>query len=538
MAKKRKLEVTPEAGIERQGEADSFKERAPEGEIPAASDHAVAADGDGVGDAGHEAIAAAGDGGGDAGPEAVAPAVNGDGGVVPEAVAVADEGDGGVAPEAVATAMDGDVDAAAEAVAAAMDGVEDAAPGDVATADGDDYEPEPIQMLLEPLSKEHLINLLCEAAERHADVMEQIHRIADEDPVHRKIFVHGLGWDTKVETLTSLFCQYGEIEDCNVVCDKISGKSKGYGFILFKHRSGARQALKLPQKKIGNRMTACQMASAGPVPPPAPAVSEYTQRKIFVSNVSAELDPHKLLQFFSKYGEIEEGPLGLDKHTGKPKGFALFVYRTADGARKALEEPHKNYEGHILHCQKAIDGPKPNKSGFHPHHSGASLHHGLRHGHFTRGETASFGIGSHVPPAGPGHLMAPSGPGLGFNQGTAPGAAAVAGLNPALGQALASLLTTQGAGLGLTNLIGSLGATGMGGPGPNQGLPATVVNSGAHGMQGTYGNQPAGVAGTVNPGLLGAYGGQSPMHGGYGNAPMAQGSSRGHKGGVAPYMGH
>ncbi|GFP94237.1 ubp1-associated protein 2a [Phtheirospermum japonicum] len=87
-----------------------------------------------------------------------------------------------------------------------------------------------------------------------------------------------------------------------------------------------------------------------------PPQSEYTQRKIYVSNVSAELDPRKLLEFFSKFGEIEEGPLGLDKQTGKPRGFCLFVYKSLESAKKALEEPHKNYEGHMLHCQKAVDG--------------------------------------------------------------------------------------------------------------------------------------------------------------------------------------
>ncbi|KAA8516305.1 hypothetical protein F0562_016598 [Nyssa sinensis] len=324
-------------------------------------------------------------------------------------------------------------------------------------ADNQD-EDEPVQNLLEPFSKDQLISLLREAADKHSDVADRIRKVADEDPAHRKIFVHGLGWDTNAETLTNAFKQYGEIEDCKAVCDKISGKSKGYGFILFKSRSGAHKALKQPQKKIGNRMTACQLASIGPVPStvasapvvPAQPMSEYTQRKIYVSNVSADLDPQKLITFFSKYGEIEDGPLGLDKQTGKPKGFCLFVYKTSESAKKALEEPHKNFEGHILHCQKAIDGPKPNKQN--PHH-----HNNPHNAQFQRNDNNSFTGSAAV--SGPGHLMAPSAPGLPFNQGAA--AAAAQALNPALGQALTALLATQGAGLGLTSLLGSLGTAGV-----------------------------------------------------------------------------
>ncbi|XP_022157719.1 UBP1-associated protein 2A-like [Momordica charantia] len=386
-----------------------------------------------------------------------------------------------------------------------------------AAADDDD---EPILKLLEPFSKDQLINLLREAAENHADVDGRIRMVADADPAHRKIFVHGLGWDTNAETLISVFKQYGEIEDCKAVCDKVSGKSKGYGFILFKKRSGARKALKEPQKKIGNRMTACQLASVGPVPPSSGAVvtpqvppaSEYTQRKIYVSNVGADVDPQKLLTFFSQFGEVDEGPLGLDKMTGKPKGFCLFVYKSIESARKALEEPHKNFEGHVLHCQKAIDGPKPGK---------AQHQHQSQNAPFQRNKNSNYTSGTA---SGSGHLMAPAGPGVGYNQGP-PQA-----LNPALGQALTALLATQGAGLGLTNLFGTLGSA--------AGLNPAVQGTGP-GVQSGYGSQS-----NISPGVIG-YGSQSGVQGGYPNQQMGQGGSGrggqhgvGQYGGPGGYMGH
>ncbi|KAJ6912431.1 hypothetical protein NC651_014980 [Populus alba x Populus x berolinensis] len=392
--------------------------------------------------------------------------------------------------------------------------------------DDDDEDEEPIEKLLEPFGKDQLINLLSEAADDHRDVADKIRQVADQDPVHRKIFVHGLGWDTDAEALINAFKPYGEIEDCKAVCDKVTGKSKGYGFILFKKRSGARKALKEPQKKIGNRMAACQLASIGPVPqssagPSGPIaaavqtqqpVSEYTLRKIYVSNVGANLDPQKLMSFFSEFGEIEEGPLGLDKATGKPKGFCLFVYKTVESAKKALEEPHKSFEGHILHCQKAVDGPKHAKSQKPP-----QQHHNMQSSHYQRndggGYVASGGRG--------GHLMAPAaaGAGIGFNQSAAPA------LNPALGQALTALLATQGAGLGgLTNLLGTLGSAAA--------VTQGGVPSAAHGMQGAYGNQAS-----ISPGVIGAYANQGAMQGGYPNQQMGQGGSgRGQHGQYTPYM--
>ncbi|KAG5517268.1 hypothetical protein RHGRI_037879 [Rhododendron griersonianum] len=382
----------------------------------------------------------------------------------------------------------------------------------------EELEEEPVEKILEPFGKEQLVVLVKEAVSKHPELMELLHKLADADPAHRKIFVHGLGWDTTAETLTSVFGKYGEIEDCKAVVDKVSGKSKGYAFILFKHRSGARKALKQPQKNIGNRVTSCQLASAGPVPAPpptAPPVSEYTQRKIFVSNVAAEVDIQKLVEFFSKFGEIEDGPLGIDKQTGKPKGFCLFVYKSVESAKKALEEPHKTFEGVTLHCQKAIDGPKPGKPFFQQHqqqqqqqqhHHG---HHQQHHPYSSRKDKNKYSAGGG---AGPGHLMAPSRPSMGFN----PGVAAAPALNPALGQALTALLATQGAGLGLNNLLGGLGAP------MNQGVPQVMNNAGG------YGNQ-AGAS----------YGNQQGMQGGYQNPQMGQGGAgRTQPGGGAPYMGH
>ncbi|XP_010261157.1 PREDICTED: UBP1-associated protein 2A-like [Nelumbo nucifera] len=224
-------------------------------------------------------------------------------------------------------------------------------------SDSASSEPEPdsekVQKLLEPYTKDQLIEFICDAAVKDASLLQRIRSIADCDVSHRKIFVHGLGWDTTRETLISAFQPFGEIEDCNVVMDRATGKAKGYGFVLFTSRAGATNALKQPQKKINNRVTSCQLASVGPVT--SQQTQDTTGRKIYISNVHSDADPEKLRAFFAKFGEIENGPLGFDLLTGKSRGFAMFVYKTQEGARKALEEPYKMFEGHQLHCQRAIE---------------------------------------------------------------------------------------------------------------------------------------------------------------------------------------
>lgn len=157
--------------------------------------------------------------------------------------------------------------------------------------------------------------------------------------------------------------------------DKNTGKAKGYGFVLFRTRRAAIKALRNPQKKIMNRMAACQLASVGPASASAsasasgaaPSVMKTAQdasssRKIYVSNVPTGIDVERFRAFFAKFGEIETGPIGFDVQTGKSRGFALFVYKTQEGFKKALQEPYKLFEGHQLHCQKAAEGKSRNQA--------------------------------------------------------------------------------------------------------------------------------------------------------------------------------
>lgn len=51
------------------------------------------------------------------------------------------------------------------------------------------------------------------------------------DTTYTKIFVGGLAWETKRDSLKRYFDQFGEILEAVVITDRITGRSKGYGFV-------------------------------------------------------------------------------------------------------------------------------------------------------------------------------------------------------------------------------------------------------------------------------------------------------------------
>lgn len=47
----------------------------------------------------------------------------------------------------------------------------------------------------------------------------------------KKLFVGGLAWTTTDETLSSFFAKVGTVTSANVVKDRYTGKSRGFGFV-------------------------------------------------------------------------------------------------------------------------------------------------------------------------------------------------------------------------------------------------------------------------------------------------------------------
>jgi len=64
-----------------------------------------------------------------------------------------------------------------------------------------DITVEDTRKMLEPFTREQLLDILQEAATKHLEVLEQVRSIADKDPAQRKLFVRGLGWDTNTKSL-------------------------------------------------------------------------------------------------------------------------------------------------------------------------------------------------------------------------------------------------------------------------------------------------------------------------------------------------
>lgn len=83
--------------------------------------------------------------------------------------------------------------------------------------------------------------------------------------MNRKLFVGGLPWATTDEGLMKAFEEFGEIEEANVVCERDTGRSRGFGFVTFVTPEDAQSAQEaMHEQEIEGRQVRVDFAHTKP----------------------------------------------------------------------------------------------------------------------------------------------------------------------------------------------------------------------------------------------------------------------------------
>ncbi|NQW21249.1 MAG: RNA-binding protein [Chloroflexi bacterium] len=59
----------------------------------------------------------------------------------------------------------------------------------------------------------------------------------------KKLFIGSLAWGTDSSGLRAAFERFGEIEEAQVISDRETGRSRGFGFVTFKDEGTVEQAI-------------------------------------------------------------------------------------------------------------------------------------------------------------------------------------------------------------------------------------------------------------------------------------------------------
>ena len=77
----------------------------------------------------------------------------------------------------------------------------------------------------------------------------------------KKLFVGNLDWGTTEEELNALFAEFGAVEEAVIIKDRMSGRSRGFGFVTFTNDEDADKAVEgLNEKDFKGRNIAVNEA--------------------------------------------------------------------------------------------------------------------------------------------------------------------------------------------------------------------------------------------------------------------------------------
>eukprot|EP00921_Rhytidocystis_pertsovi_P005744 GHVQ01009868.1.p1 GENE.GHVQ01009868.1~~GHVQ01009868.1.p1 ORF type:complete len:434 (-),score=80.83 GHVQ01009868.1:3139-4440(-) len=230
-----------------------------------------------------------------------------------------------------------------------------------------------LRRLLSPLTREQMLSLLSEYCLVHSDLYGATFDLVQSSPASRRLMIRNIAFHTTDETFRSLFDALGDVEDCTIVKDRATGKSKGFGFVTFKDLESAGLALKQTFEMDG-RTWAVKLASDSTGTDSTGSGSTGGRSKLFVRNLSDDTSDSRLQAEFSSFGAISEAVVVKDASSGKSKGYGFVTFSSSDDAGKALASGQRVIDGRMAFISLATPSSKGDQSQNSQHSSMSHYH--------------------------------------------------------------------------------------------------------------------------------------------------------------------
>lgn len=176
----------------------------------------------------------------------------------------------------------------------------------------------------------------------------------DESLICRKIFVGGLSWETTVKDMREYFSKFGEVVDCTLKTDANTGRSRGFGFVLFGAPGDVDKVVNEKTHMLHGRNIDPKRAKARGGREPI--------KKVFVGGLDPETPEDTIREHFGKFGKIEEIDLPYDKMKGQRRAFCFITFESEAIVDNCCTEAKQKISGKDVDVKKAT--PKDQQGRF------------------------------------------------------------------------------------------------------------------------------------------------------------------------------
>ncbi|TPX68233.1 hypothetical protein SpCBS45565_g03232 [Spizellomyces sp. 'palustris'] len=128
-------------------------------------------------------------------------------------------------------------------------------------------------------------------------------------------------------SMRAYFEKFGEVEDCVVMKDPATGRSRGFGFLTFKDSRSVEEVVQLEHTLDGKIIDPKRAI---------PREEQDKTEKIFVGGVGSDVTEDQFREYFMQFGKVIDATLMIDRETGRPRGFGFITFENSDGVDKAM----------------------------------------------------------------------------------------------------------------------------------------------------------------------------------------------------------
>lgn len=167
--------------------------------------------------------------------------------------------------------------------------------------------------------------------------------LTEDERDRRTVFVQQLAARLRTKELIAFFEKVGPVKEAQIVKDRVSGRSKGVGYVEFKNEESVPAAIQLTGQKLLGIPIIAQLTEAEKnrqVRNPEGTSSNPNQipfHRLYVGNIHFSITESDLQNVFEPFGELEFVQLQKEEQ-GRSRGYGFVQFRDPNQAREALEK--------------------------------------------------------------------------------------------------------------------------------------------------------------------------------------------------------
>lgn len=167
--------------------------------------------------------------------------------------------------------------------------------------------------------------------------------LTEDERDRRTVFVQQLAARLRTKELIAFFEKVGPVKEAQIVKDRVSGRSKGVGYVEFKNEESVPAAIQLTGQKLLGIPIIAQLTEAEKnrqVRNPETTGNNPNQipfHRLYVGNIHFSITESDLQNVFEPFGELEFVQLQKEEQ-GRSRGYGFVQFRDPNQAREALEK--------------------------------------------------------------------------------------------------------------------------------------------------------------------------------------------------------